>query len=291
VITKKAAPGKTAAISPQLITLLVAVTLIAVIFVYGNTKFYHKKKAAPVATGSVTTEMVLAEARKHLSPADSAHLQHIENEQRASKNDAELLATTDSLLQFWGPRMRNPDAYGAWLYEKAKLEKSEKSLTFAAHFLLNNAIGDDNRRAVRSWKAGMAKELFEKALRLNPNSDSLKIGKGGCYMFGAGGSNPMEGITLVREAVAKDSTNAFAHRMLGLGNIENGQEDKAIERFEKSVQFNPGDENLMMIIALMHKQKGNMAKATAWYERLKKELATADPELFREFDEQFQSLK
>ena len=55
------------------------------------------------------------------------------------------------------------------------------------------------------------------------------------------GTNPMAGITLLREMVAEDSTNADAHYYLGLFSVKSGQLDKAIVRFEKVIALRPDD--------------------------------------------------
>jgi cytochrome c-type biogenesis protein CcmH/NrfG len=55
------------------------------------------------------------------------------------------------------------------------------------------------------------------------------------------GTNPMAGITLLREMVAEDSTNAAAHYYLGLFSVKSGQLDKAIARFEKVIALRPDD--------------------------------------------------
>jgi hypothetical protein len=68
--------------------------------------------------------------------------------------------------------------------------------------------------------AGEAKEMFEKALAINPDNDSTKIGLGSCYLFGNISENPMQGIQMIREVADRDTTNMFAQFMLGLETIE-----------------------------------------------------------------------
>lgn len=68
--------------------------------------------------------------------------------------------------------------------------------------------------------------------------DSLKLQQAVELVNGA---NPMEGITLLREMIAEDSTNADAHYYLGLFSVKSGQLDKAIARFEKVVGLRPND--------------------------------------------------
>ena len=37
---------------------------------------------------------------------------------------------------------------------------------------------------MQNWLATNAKDLFERALEVNPDNDSSKIGLGACYIFG-----------------------------------------------------------------------------------------------------------
>ena len=90
--------------------------------------------------------------------------------------------------------------------EAAKLENSEKSLTFAARFFLENARKQDDE-GLKKWMANESKELFEKALVLDPGDDSLKVGLGSCYIFGNIADNPMQGIMMIREVADRDPSN------------------------------------------------------------------------------------
>lgn len=53
------------------------------------------------------------------------------------------------------------------------------------------------------------------------------------------GPQPMEGIAILRELIAKDSANVSAHYWLGVFSVKSGQYDKAIERFNKVIALDP----------------------------------------------------
>ena len=55
------------------------------------------------------------------------------------------------------------------------------------------------------------------------------------------GPNPMEGITILRELIAKDSNNVDAQYYLGLFSVRSGQIDKAMNRFRKVLEIRPDD--------------------------------------------------
>ena len=87
------------------------------------------------------------------------------------------------LASFWADSA-GKFAPAAWYTaEAARLENSEKSLTFAAHLLLNNLV-DEASPLVKQWEAFQAKDLFERSLKLNPDNDSSRVGLGAVYVYG-----------------------------------------------------------------------------------------------------------
>jgi len=171
------------------------------------------------------------------------------------------------------------------------LENSEKSLTFAAQLFLQSLRDQDNQ-ALKIWMATNAKELFEKALELNPNNDSTKVGLGASYIFGSSADNPtevMQGIQRILEVAHRDSTNMYAQFMLGLGGIESGQFDKAVERLTTVVRHQPGNIEAILLLAEVQQQKGDKAEAISWYEVAKKLIN--NPEMIRNIDQQIKSLR
>ena len=70
---------------------------------------------------------------------------------------------TGSWLPFWKDSVENaflPSVY--YLAEAAKLENSEKSLTFAAQLFLNNLRAQDNPACSRNWMASERAGTFLK---------------------------------------------------------------------------------------------------------------------------------
>ncbi|HMH33031.1 MAG TPA: tetratricopeptide repeat protein, partial [Puia sp.] len=174
--------------------------------------------------------------------------------------------------------------------ESAKLENSEKSLTFAAQLFLNNLHGQ--YPALKTWMANQAKELFERALTVNPQNDSVRVGLGGAYIFGGSTANPqevMQGVQQILAVARRDSTNMYAQFMLGLGGIESRQFDKAIERLTRVVQHEPAHLEAIITLAEAYDQKGDKAQAIQWYERGKKFIA--NPEMIKEIDRRIKALQ
>ena len=134
-----------------------------------------------------------------------------------------------------------------------------------------------------------AKELFEKALVLNPGNDSLKIGLGACYLFGNISENPMQGIQLIREVADRDPKNMYAQLTLGMGAMMSGQLDRAIERLSIVIKEQPENLEVMVMLAEAYEQKGDANNAVKWYESSKKLIE--NPEINNEIDKRIQLIK
>lgn len=275
------------------------VLLLLALYFFGQTTPPQKKKAAPTEepsgephAKSLDLQDILQAAQSHLTPSQLSYVNRLQNSVVRGDVKNQQLKAYQQLAAFWKDSVREgflPFAY--YTGETAKLENSEKSLTFAAQLFLQSLRGQDNP-ALKSWMATNAKELFEKALELNPGNDSLKVGLGASYIFGSTSGSPqetMQGIQRILEVVRRDSTNMYAQFMLGVGGVESGQFDKAIERLTTVVQHQPANIEAILLLAEVHQQKGNKADAIKWYGAAKKLVGNQD--LIREIDQRIQSLK
>jgi tetratricopeptide (TPR) repeat protein len=235
------------------------------------------------------TESILAEARKSLTPSQSAFLATLEGTVHRGDVVSQRINAYEALAAFWRDSARALLPFLWYTGEKAKLEKSEKNLNFAAHALLEEVRGqpDPGRKA---WMAEQAQALFNESLALNPSNDSAIVGLGSTYFFHAGpGGAPMEGILKIREVAARDSTNMFAQFMLGYGGLVSGQFDKAAERFEKVVAAEPWNKEAIFLLAESFERSGNRDKAAYWYGIARTKVD--NPEAVKAIDEKIKSLQ
>jgi tetratricopeptide (TPR) repeat protein len=240
-------------------------------------KHVHKEGEAPHGTvnQSIKFEDLLVKAKERITPEQVARLGALENSVVRGDINEQKIHVYHQLARFWADSARIFEPYAWYTGEAAKLENSEKSLTFAAHLFLDNLM-TEGEPAMQNWLASQAKVLFDQALSINPANDSSKIGLGACYLFGNISDNPMQGILKIREVVEKDPGNVFGQMMLGLGSKKSGQYDKAIERFLNVLKVDP--ENLDAIFNLaesydIHNEKANAIK---WYEEAKKRVAITE---------------
>jgi tetratricopeptide (TPR) repeat protein len=249
--------------------IITAVAVVALLFLFGRTtpKVASSQISSPAnknAAETISFEQMLEVSKKKLTPSQLAKINAIEK--GLSEADTEVKIHQFHLLSdFWKDSLGVFVPYIKYLGESAKLENSEKNLTFAAHLMLAE-LPSIEEPGLRTWLAKEARELFEKAKRLNPNNDSTSIGLGSCYFFGGGGNEPpMKGIMLIRDVAEKDSNNIYAQYMLGIGASISGQTEKAIERFTKVVTLDKDHLEARLRLADLLVQKGDKATAKIHY--------------------------
>jgi cytochrome c-type biogenesis protein CcmH/NrfG len=215
---------------------------------------------------SLSTDSILAQSKARLSTDQAIRVSELENSISRGDVRNQQLQVYHQLAHFWSDTARIFEPYAWYEGESARLENSEKSLTFAAHLFLDNLRAEDNP-ALRTWKALQAKDLFERSLKINPRNDSSQVGLGACYIFGNISETPMEGILKIREVVERDSTNAYAQMMLGNASMLSGQYDKAIIRFETVLRLQPANLEAMLILAEAYERKDEKQPAIQWYQK------------------------
>lgn len=215
---------------------------------------------------SVTIDTILVLAKKQLKPDQVIRLNMLENSISRGDVKNQQLAIYHQLSHFWRDSAHIFEPYAWYEAESARLENSEKTLTFAARLFLDNLQNDESIER-RQWKAMQAKDLFERSLMINPDNDSAKVGVGACYLFGNISATPMEGISKIREVVQRDSSNIYAQMMLVKGSLLSGQYDKAIARLQTVIGIEPENIEANLLMADMYERKADKANAILWYQK------------------------
>ena len=233
----------------------------------------------------------LTAEKQKLSPERLVFVNNIENNiSRGDLKNQEVNQYTN-LANFWKDSVGSFVPYAYYLSEAAKLDNSEKKLTFAAHLILENMRREDSV-ALKSWEAETAASLFERALKLDPDNADLKVGLGSCYVYGQGmigdPQQTMKGIQQLLDVVRKDSNNMQAQMVLGVGAVISRQYDKAIERLNKVVAFDPNNLEAVSWLADAYAASGDKMNAIKWYEHTKH--LVNNPEFSKEVDERIKSL-
>ncbi len=265
--------------------------LVVAIFVFGKTS----EKKVPVAETAAHTfdpKYFIDSAKQKLSPSQSVYLGQLEN--NISRGDilSQQITAYSSLAAFWKDSIHLFEPYVFYTIEAAKLDNSEKSLTFAARLMLERLRHEQDEARLK-WETAAAIELFEKAIKQDPSNDDLKIDLGSVYIFGKGrggdATATMTGVQQLLEVARRDSNNMKAQLVLGIGGLISGQNDKALERFKKIVAHEPGNLEAVAYLADTYAATGNKTEAIKWY-TVSKQLAN-NPAYSKEVDERIRQLK
>ena len=273
---------------PQWITICAGLILLLAIVKFGRTVPNKTKvestahseddghnHGAAGASGALSTDSILYISRKQLKPEQVQTVTALEQNLNSSTVKDRQLTAYHQLSHFWGDSIGLFPPYAWYAAEAARLENSEKTLTFAARLFLDNMQAEQDP-ALRQWEALQAKDLFERTLAINPANDSAKVGIGACYMFGQISPQPMEGILKIMEVVKKDSTNVYAQLMLVKGSLYSGQLDKAASRLELLTRLDPENIEVILMTAEVNERLGKKAIAADWYEKSLRFIKRAD---------------
>lgn len=263
---------------PQWIIIVVALLLTAGIFKFARTVPVKKPATASAehtandghdhgpSIQPLSFDSMLLVAKKRLSPQQVTRINTLENSITRGDVKDQQVHVYHQLARFWGDSIRLFEPYAWYTGEAARLENSEKSLTFAAQQFLDN-LQMEETASLRQWKALQAKDLFERSLKINPDNDSATVGLGACYLFGGISEMPMEGIAKIRKVVEKDSNNVYAQMTLVRGLLISGQYEKAITRLQSVTRMKPSYPDALLLLAEVYEQTGDRANALTYYEK------------------------
>ena len=277
----------------RIILATAATGLVCLLFFFGKTAI--DKPALPQESGPAVPEFdirsYIALQKKQLHASQLIFLADIENSISRGDVKSQTQKQYSQLADFWKDSVRSFPPYAFYLSEAAKLDNSEKNLTFAARLILENMRREDSV-ALKSWEAERAVSLFQAALKLDPGNDDLKVGLGSCYVYGQGmigdPQQTMKGIQQLLEVVHKDSNNMQAQMVLGIGAVVSRQFDKAVDRLLKVVNFDPKNLEAVSWLADAYAGAGDKPNAVKWYEQSKH--LVNNPGFSKEVDERIREL-
>lgn len=263
---------------PQYITIFISIAALALLFAFGKTTHKaehspddghdHSEHAHNAGTedlkSSIKIDSLLVEYKKHLPADQGLRLDLLEKSITRGDVKDQQIHVYHQLANFWRDTGSNFIPYSWYTAEAARLENSEKSLTFAAHLLLNG-LQQQHDAELRKWMALQSKDLFERSLILNPDNDSSKVGVGATYIYGGISQMPMEGINKVREVADRDSTNVYAQMTLAMGALMTGQTERAQERLLRVTQLHPDNVEAALLLGDLFEKKGDKASAIEYY--------------------------
>ncbi|HMP98186.1 MAG TPA: tetratricopeptide repeat protein [Cyclobacteriaceae bacterium] len=134
--------------------------------------------------------------------------------------------------------------------------------------------------------AEKSRSFYAKVLAQEPSNLEAKTKMAMTYLSG---SNPMQGITMLREVLEADPENKLALFNLGMLSIQSGQYERAIERFEYLLSLDATNSQAMLLLGIAYMNSGSPAKAREILENLKK--LDKDPAVQATVDSYLRDLK
>lgn len=128
---------------------------------------------------------------------------------------------------------------------------------------------------------------FQKALQLEPTNLDAKTGLGISMVDGT--NNPMDGITILKEVEAADSTHINVQLALADFAVRSQQYDKAIERYSKVLRLKPEYYAIHLSLAELYNAKHDTANVIVHLEAYS--AITDDPVMKAEIDQEINNLK
>jgi tetratricopeptide (TPR) repeat protein len=232
---------------------------------FGDTRRVAQSSSSSQQSPTLTIDSILYHAKEPLSHDQVTRLASLENTVSRGDVMSQQIHAYHELARFWKDSGRAFAPFAWYTGEAARLENSEKSLTFAARLFLEG-LKNENDPQLKQWEALQAKDLFERSLKINPANDSNQVNLGAVYLYG-GLASPMEGIGMIRKVVEKDSTNTHAHMTLGDASLMSGQLDKALERYKTVARLEPDNLEAIFRVAEIYERMEKPKDAVAWYSK------------------------
>lgn len=122
-------------------------------------------------------------------------------------------------------------------------------------------------QAKQGQMAGKAQEFYGKVLATEPENHEVKTKMAMTYV---NSTNPMQGISMLREVLSEDPKNELALFNLGMLSIQSGQYERAVERLVRLVEINPAHTQGQLLLGIAYMNTGEKKKAKEQFENVKK---------------------
>lgn len=219
-----------------------------------------------VVSESVTLDVYAGLANKNLAPAQKQKADRLLSAKRE-----------DSLAQFWD-KLKRPDIASFYMEEKAKRENSSQAwFTAGNRYYYAVQFSQDKTEIPVLYQCAL--RCFNTGLKLEPTNLDAKIMLASCYVEGT--SEPMEGVSRLREIEKTDSNNVKLQLTFAFFSLKSGQLDKAVRRFNKVIAIDSTYIEAYLHLADAYERQGNIEKTIGALEMyaLKTDDATARIEI------------
>ena len=230
-------------------------------------------------------DSIITASRMQLPKTVADSVLSIENELTAMHDSSRMASVFNRLSHIWD-RNEQPQVAAYYTAKAAKLENSEKKLTFAGQIFLQ-LMENEGSPSMQAWDAEQAASCLEQSLGINANNEDTKLALATAYIEGTG--EPMRGVQILLAIIREKPDDIPANLLLGRMSIQSGQFDKAVGRFETILKLDPENTEAMYFLAQAYEGTGNKQKARELLEKCKTKVN--NPDFNKEIDEKLNSLK
>ena len=224
---------------------------------------------------SSSIESFLTAALKSMKLEDKADYDAVYASASGSKVDTAFVP----LIQFWDKQKR-PD-FASYFAEKIA-ERQQTAISYnkaGDRYYYSIRFTKDNTEIPSLYQSAM--RCYEKALQKDADLIDAKIQLAACYVEGS--TDPMKGISLLREVEKRDSNNVKLQLSFAFFSVKSQQWDKAIKRFETVLRIDPLYIEAYLHLADTYEQQGQTEKTIVMLEKYASltEDATAKQEVLK----------
>jgi tetratricopeptide (TPR) repeat protein len=151
-------------------------------------------------------------------------------------------------------------------YENLLSQNPDQKYMIKTADLYYEAYSFAMNRDKASYLGGKARKYY--TMVLDKDTSRLDI-KNKIAMTYVSSSNPMRGISMLREILETDPENEDAIFNMGLLSLQSSQYDKAVERFEQLTKINSGNLQAQFYLGLCYYELGEKDKAKKQFEYVK----------------------
>lgn len=230
---------------------------------------------APPPPPNLNFNALIENLQKKLTPAQLQPIKQLETqlEQASPKQRAQILQQLATLWQ----KATYPEV-AAYIYKRIaqadstqpNWEKAAKELSIA--FKMSE---DSTMQAFLAAHAANASKIAWQMDTSNTTNKSLYASTLMEAYFGQP-QYVMQGVTILRQILAKDSLHYPSNLMLGKMAMVSGQTDRAIQRLQAATKSNPPDEEAYLYLAEAYAAKNDKENAIKYYEICKNKTKNAN---------------
>jgi tetratricopeptide (TPR) repeat protein len=229
--------------------LLIAGACLLTLIIYLAPKKTEKQESNVIQGDSFSIESLVTEAKGQLKRQEVERINVVES---ALQKEPTSLTLLDSLGKMWD-RVNMPQISSYYFEKIAQINPGEKTWINAAYRYFD-AFRISGDSILRHMFVDKAISSYKKVIEINPDNLDAKTDLGLCYADGT--STPMQGIMLLREVVEKKPDHEMAQFNLGILSLKSGQNEKAIERFQKVLNINPSNKEARFLLGRTYSMMG-----------------------------------